>query len=193
MHAFISEAEKQKYPRQTLWLGIQNCILSVLISLKKKEVIEEDEYRKCEAYIGKIKNQRHLSGIEHEFLEFSLMTADCIKKKRDSSGHTIAVEALDYIEKNYMKPEVSLNTVCDALNLSVSYFSMVFKTSTNETFVEVLTRTRLEKAKEFMTLTNAKTYEIAMKVGYNDPHYFSSIFKRYTGMTPTEYVKKHRL
>jgi two-component system response regulator YesN len=71
--------------------------------------------------------------------------------------------------------------------MSISYFSAMFKQHTGETFVEYLTRFRVEKAKELLTVTQYKTYDIAARVGYGDPQYFSIIFKRHTGMTPKEY------
>ncbi len=58
--------------------------------------------------------------------------------------------------------------------------------------MEALTRIRMEKAKGLLEASNMKSYEVALAVGYNDPHYFSSIFKKHTGMTPTEYAKQLR-
>ena len=100
--------------------------------------------------------------------------------------------ALDYIEKNYMNVNMSLNMVCAHLCMSTSYFSTIFKNATGETFVEALTRVRMEKAKKLLESTSMKSYEVALSVGYNDPHYFSSIFKKHMGMTPTEYSKQLR-
>ena len=76
--------------------------------------------------------------------------------------------------------------------MSTSYFSSIFKAYTGETFVEALTKKRLEKAKELLSSTDKRSYEIAELVGYSDPHYFSSAFKKYTGMTPMEYARKTR-
>ena len=50
----------------------------------------------------------------------------------------------------------------------------------------------MEKAKQLLETTSKKTYEVAEEVGYSDPHYFSSTFKKITGCTPTEYAKKKR-
>ena len=98
--------------------------------------------------------------------------------------------AMDYIEKNYGDSQVSLNSVCAYLAMSTSYFSSIFKNYTGETFIEALTKKRIEKAKILLKNTQKKTYEIAAEVGYGDPHYFSSAFKKMTGMTPREYAKK---
>ena len=100
--------------------------------------------------------------------------------------------ALDYIQKNYMDPDLSLNSICSYLNISTSYFSTIFKDLTGETFTEVLIRTRMEKAKELLENTTMKNYEIAEKVGFADPHYFGISFKKMTGCTPTEYAREKR-
>lgn len=109
-----------------------------------------------------------------------------------SAGQRQASLAMDYIRNNYMDTELSLNSICSYLNISTSYFSTIFKDITGETFVEALTRTRMEKAKELLENTTLKNYEIAEKVGFSDPHYFGISFKKMTGKTPTEYAREKR-
>ena len=74
--------------------------------------------------------------------------------------------------------------------MSASYFSTMFKQHTGKTFVEYLTGRRIEKAKELLKFTDLKNYEIASKIGYADPNYFSVLFKKMTGDSPTEYRQK---
>ena len=109
-----------------------------------------------------------------------------------SAGQRQASLAMDYIRNHYMDTELSLNSICSYLNISTSYFSTIFKDITGETFVEALTRTRMEKAKELLENTTLKNYEIAEKVGFSDPHYFGISFKKMTGKTPTEYAREKR-
>ena len=109
-----------------------------------------------------------------------------------SSEERQARLALDYIQKNYMEPDLGLNDICSYLNISTSYFSNIFKKMTGETFTEVLIRARMEKAKELLEKTTMKNYEIAKKVGFSDPHYFGISFKKMTGVTPTEYARGKR-
>lgn len=122
--------------------------------------------------------------VEEVFAEISEMNS--------SSGQRQAALALDFIQNNYMDSELSLNVVCSYLNISASYFSTIFKEETGETFTEVLSRTRMEKAKELLENTTMKNYEIAEKVGFSDPHYFGISFKKATGKTPTEYAREKR-
>ena len=115
-----------------------------------------------------------------------------LDEQNTSSSEKQARMAMDYIQKNYMDPNLSLNSICSYLNISTSYFSTIFKEETGETFTEVLIRTRMEKAKELLENTTLKNYEIAEKVGFSDPHYFGISFKKMTGCTPTEYAREKR-
>ena len=117
---------------------------------------------------------------------------EILSEMNTSSSERQARLAIDYIQKNYMDPDLSLNSICSYLNISTSYFSTIFKDETGETFTEVLIRTRMEKARELLEKTTMKNYEIAEKVGFSDPHYFGFSFKKMTGCTPTEYAREKR-
>lgn len=117
---------------------------------------------------------------------------EILSEMNTSSSKRQARLAIDYIQNNYMDPDLSLNSICSYLNISTSYFSTIFKEETGETFTEVLIRTRMEKAKELLENTTMKNYEIAEKVGFSDPHYFGISFKKMTGCTPTEYAREKR-
>ena len=91
-----------------------------------------------------------------------------------------------------MEQELSLNDICSYLNISTSYFSTIFKEATGGTFLEFLSRIRMEKTKELLEQTTLKNYEIAEMVGFSDRHYFSISFKKMTGKTPTEYAREKR-
>jgi two-component system response regulator YesN len=92
-----------------------------------------------------------------------------------------------YIEDNYNHEDISLNMVASEVNLSSSHFSTVFGQETGVTFVEYLTKVRMDKAKQLLRTTGTKTTEIAFEVGFRDAHYFSNLFKKTQGCTPREY------
>lgn len=75
-----------------------------------------------------------------------------------------------------MNPELSVEIVCEQLNLSQSYFSTIFKKETGENYVAYVRSIRMKKAAELLNRTEEKTYVIAQQVGYTDPYYFSSVF-----------------
>lgn len=99
----------------------------------------------------------------------------------------VTQEAKSYISDHFANPDLSLNEVAAHVNLSASHFSAVFSRETGETFKEYLTGVRIEKAKELLKTTGLKTFEIAYQVGYKDPHYFSAVFKKQTGLSPSEF------
>ncbi|MBD2867398.1 response regulator transcription factor [Paenibacillus arenilitoris] len=104
---------------------------------------------------------------------------------RQKQNRTIE-KAVDFIRKNYAK-DISLDDVAVHAQMSSSYLSTFFKQETGETFIEYLTRLRIDKAKTLMMNAQLRLYEIAQLVGYQDVKYFSRLFKRVVGVTPAEY------
>lgn len=109
-----------------------------------------------------------------------------------SSGYRQAILAVNYIKENYANTGISLNDICRYLNISTSHFSSIFKEATGETFMETLTRIRMERAEQLLQHTDLKNYEIAEKVGFSDPHYFNVAFKKMHGITPKEYAREKK-
>ena len=96
-------------------------------------------------------------------------------------------QANEFIEQHYADPDLSLNEMAALVNLSASHFSVVFSQETGHTFKEYLTDIRIRKAKELLRMTGLRSADIADRVGYNDPHYFSFVFKKHTGLSPSEF------
>ena len=99
----------------------------------------------------------------------------------------IIEKAKKFIQDEYRNEDMSLQLVASNVNVSSNHFSAIFRKETGETFIDYLTRVRMENAKELLTCTSMKTSEIGFEVGYRDPHYFSYIFKKTIGMSPKEY------
>ena len=100
---------------------------------------------------------------------------------------SVIQSAKEYIEKNFSNGELSLNRIAAHIGVSPSYFSSIFKQETGTTFVEYLTKVRIDKACELLRCTNSRTAEIGEQVGYSDPHYFSATFKKVMGQSPKDY------
>ncbi len=95
--------------------------------------------------------------------------------------------AKGYILQRYHDSAFSLTELLSLLNVSKSYFSSAFKAQTGQTFLEYLTAMRMEKARQLLATTNLPAAEIAERIGFTDPHYFSVVFKRAVGKTPREF------
>jgi len=122
-----------------------------------------------------------------------LVNAISFRDSQTSGQHTRVIgQAKEYIEKHYMDPDLSLYAIASQVNLSSSHFSAVFSQGTCQTFKEYLTTTRINKAKEILRSTSLSSNDIAYQVGFNDPHYFSYVFKKNTGFSPTEFRSQTR-
>lgn len=100
-------------------------------------------------------------------------------------------KACAYIEENYRTPEITLHEVATHVAQSNNHFCTVFAQEMGITFIEYLTRLRMEKAKEYLLVTDMRSSQIAGLVGYNDAHYFSYLFKKNVGMSPREFRQNH--
>lgn len=108
-------------------------------------------------------------------------------EKKNGKYAQIIMEAKNYISRNYTNPELSLTKVAGYINMSPNHFSTIFRQETGEAFIEYLIRWRIKKAKELLLSTSVKSSEVAEAVGYDDPHYFSHLFKKVVKCTPTEF------
>ena len=99
----------------------------------------------------------------------------------------IVNEVMQYIEENYADEELSLNLLASHVNFSPNHLSMVFSQQTGKTLIKYLTDFRMNKAKELLRCTGKKSSVVSTEVGYKDPHYFSYLFKKTQGVTPTQY------
>ena len=120
------------------------------------------------------------------------MISQAIEIRDQNSGNknrSILKTAVDFIDSHYMDEEISLNTVANVANVSANHFSALFSQNMGQTFIEYLTTLRMNKAKELLRCTGMRSSEIAGEIGYKDAHYFSYLFKKTQGMTPSDYRK----
>jgi two-component system response regulator YesN len=112
-----------------------------------------------------------------------------LKIKRKGKLKDPVEEAKYYIEE-HLAEEVSLEEVAYYIGLNASYFSQLFKHSTQETFVQYRTRRRMEKAKKLLAQPHYRITDISGEVGYADHPHFTKTFKKYTGFLPSEFRNK---
>ncbi|MEH7111681.1 response regulator [Neobacillus niacini] len=95
---------------------------------------------------------------------------------------------LQYIDEQ-LSHEISLKLIADYVYLNPQYVGQLFKSELNKNFTEYITEERLKRAKQLLTVTNLKVYEVAQLSGYKSPKHFMTVFKQETGMTPIHYRK----
>lgn len=124
-------------------------------------------------------------------IEFLMKIIDKAVELRENNASNrygdILDQVMQYIDENYAKEELSLNMLAAHVNFSPNHLSMIFSQQTGQTFIKYLTNYRMNKAKELLRCTGKRSSVISAEVGYKDPHYFSYLFKKTQGMTPTQY------
>lgn len=110
-----------------------------------------------------------------------------IRQERNDTTKTMTEKAKQYIEEHYSQSDLSVEDLCSHLNVSATYFSTMFKKAVGMSFVSYLTQVRLEHAVDLLNNTEDKSYIIAEKVGYTEPNYFSYVFKKKYGISPSKY------
>lgn len=111
-------------------------------------------------------------------------------QKTDSIVHSQKDVIKDYIDRNYKK-DISAKDVAGILGYSDVYFSKVFKQLFDDNFINYLTKIRIDRAKLLLKDISFNIKEVGKSVGYADSNYFTKVFKRSIGMSPSEYRNRH--
>lgn len=135
---------------------------------------------------SKLSNCNTLPDITEMMSVFIGSVASHIHSKNKTQNSAAVAIAMDHIKKNYYK-DVTLNDVSVEVYMNPNYLGRLIKKETGKNFSDILSEIRIEKAKELMKDMQLKTYEISEKVGISDSRYFSQLFRKMTGFTPTEY------
>ncbi len=137
-------------------------------------------------YLADVTGMKDYSGLKQWFITKLTLACHNIIIKKEENSNSLLKKAKDYILQNYKK-DISLDDISRELDISPYYFSKMFKDLSGMNFIEYLTDFRIEKAKRLLQENERSMKEICWEVGYSDPNYFSRIFKKVTGKTPTEY------
>ena len=132
-------------------------------------------------------SQMDESTLTEWIVQMSERISEKLKCARNSSARRLIVEAQNIVKERYMEADISLDEVCAVLGVSNSYFSSVFKKEAGKSFISYLTDYRMDIAAEMILNTDEKSYTIAEKVGYLDANYFSYVFKKKFGVSPSKY------
>ncbi|MGQ7889111.1 response regulator transcription factor [Paenibacillus sp. WC2504] len=175
-----------------------------VLSLMLRATILIDEIRLEDRDMGKLMSTSYIENtwrkmqvssdvleLKEELVHFLLLIAGKLKTLRFQSEKEPVEKAKTYIEQ-HLAEDLTLSVVAGEIYLNPSYFSNLFKIQTGENFLNYVTRIRMEKARELLKDRILKLNEIANKIGYQNPKYFTKLFKEYFGITPTDY-REHQL
>ncbi len=136
-----------------------------------------------------LENFNSLEEIKKWYISIAIKINGLIKRERINSSRLLVEKAKNFVKKNYSDFDISVEKLCSYLHVSPTYFSTIFKKETDTNFVNYLTDIRLKEAVNLLNTTDEKTYIIATKVGYAEPNYFSYVFKKKFGVSPSRYRK----
>ncbi|RBW70063.1 helix-turn-helix domain-containing protein [Bacillus taeanensis] len=119
-----------------------------------------------------------------------IMNEYCDAVQQFSTRHysSLVKKAVDYIEYNLENP-LTLNEIAAHLHVNASHLSRKFKQDTDMTMIDYINKKRVEEAKLYLQRGNISITDIAFMVGFNDLNYFSRVFKKFTLLTPSQYMK----
>ena len=183
----INDAKVHQRQCQTYMLSILNCMIQLVQMYDlDMETIFQGESNLNEAFALITITQK-----KEDFVKWLLQAATAVNQsvntERDNTTKQVIQEARQYIMDNYQDADLSVEKICRHLHMSPAYFSTMFKKETGKTYVAYLTEVRLDKAVELLNKTDDKTYVIAAKVGYQEQNYFSYVFKKRFGISPTKF------
>jgi len=190
IECLIEEFKRSRLPTEALVLHVQKIALALMNAMQELGAHDAEELQKRQLWLTEVSRFKTLDEIGGWLKGIASELAASAQANRNLVSRVQIAKATDYIEEHYAEEKLSLQDLCRHTLMSASYFSLIFKQSTGETFIEYLTRVRLEKAKELLLTTSLKFYEIAAQVGYADPNYFSILFKKHTGSSPRDFREK---
>lgn len=171
---FLTAYNEFEYARQAIRIGVSDYLL---------KPFQDGELE------GSIQRLLHLhpnAPASNAELEEQLIP---LKTKEEVSNRYVQT-AIEYIENNYVDSGFSITKLAESMSVSEGHISRLFKSETDQSINNYLTRYRIKKAMDYLKDVQVKVYEVAEKVGYSDIAYFSNTFKKLVGKTPSDYQAK---
>lgn len=179
------DPSQKEFIKNFYWNTITS-INNIRLSLMSSEDGRKVEYTELSGLYGLIEKCSNADELHTLLEESARSVVSKVNNYNNKSIKLILRKAVEYLQTHYHEP-ITLNEVAEHTFVSTYYISRMFKKEMGKNFVDYLNELRIEKAKELLKDVRYKTYEVAEKVGIPDAHYFSRLFKKYVGMTPTEY------
>lgn len=166
--------------------------ITEVFRFSRNKINIEEIFKKQQDIYGHAMQMESPEELKNWLLEVTRRMQDTVLSERDDTEKSFVEKAVEYVHEHYGDQNLSVETICRNLSVSTAYFSTLFKKETGKTFINFLTDCRMEKAEELLLEQDEKTYIVAEKVGYSDPNYFSYVFKKKFGVSPSKYKVNKR-
>lgn len=170
---FLTAYDDFSYAQQAIRLGVADYLLKPFEDGQLEEAVLKAIEKK------KQKSEKQ----EQSYTELKLDRGDKSK---------YIMDAIAYVEENYANPDICVKDVADSLGISEGHLSFLFRKETDSTLMAYVTRCRMRAAMNLLKNYRNKVYEVAAQAGYHDITYFSKTFKKYVGVSPSEYQDRYR-
>jgi len=183
----ITELKQYKLTMQQYQLTLMEVLTEILKLLRSYQLDMWEVFGKNFDPLQEMENIYSIDELGKWLREKCGKIHHMIRKEHKDTTNTMTENAKQYIEAHYAESNLSVEHLCNYLNVSATYFSVMFKKETGMSFISYLTKVRLEHAVELLDHTEDKSYQIAEKVGYTEANYFSYVFKKQYGISPSKY------
>ena len=175
-YIIISGYDTFDYARRAIFLGVKAYLLKPIDDAELFSALD-----------------RVRAGIERRKAIEATLSQSAAPPEAPQPGKSLGDRYLDaamaYMGEN-LQGNITMRSVAEALCISESYLSKLFKRKTGRSFLDALTRLRMQEAARLLEGSDMKVYEIADRLGYRDVEHFSGLFRKFTGLTPSEYKRQ---
>lgn len=190
LHEYIERLKNNlRYTGSDSILMLSFSLSSILGELARTPQFKKKQSDELDNLYYKIIKQKTLDDAM-ELLEVELRKiGDEIREKDSPNMEQSVLKACEYIEEHFSEPELRITDVAAFVGLSQNYFSTIFTEATGESFTDYLIKRRMKEAQILLMNPSFKIQEIGYKIGYDNPAYFSAAFKKFTGVSVSQYKK----
>lgn len=167
----------------------RHVLMSVLDDFSASFERDDSSFESLMGYLGSIDDCQNVQSLKTVFIAFVTDLCHRLSFNRKNSNQDAAVQARDYIDRNFKDPDLSLRMLAEKVGLSPAYLGKVFTAVTAYTFNDYLNSVRTAHAAELLTTTKLPVSKISEEVGILNTNYFYAVFKKRYGMTPSAYRK----
>ncbi|MGI5963840.1 MAG: response regulator [Lawsonibacter sp.] len=183
----IARVREQRLSLPQCHLFFLEIVTSLIKLARSGGAAVEDVFGPGFTGVVSITDFRSLEELGHWLDSRCLKLQEVLGRQRTDSAWKTVEQAKEFIAQHYAESDLSVESLCSHLHLSPTYFSTLFKRETGKSFTAYVTELRMDQAARMLRESDEKTYLIAEKTGYVDPNYFSYVFKRHFGVTPSKY------